>query len=66
MSAAVIEITGEAPSKSLRLMREPVTCIRSTFSADSSSAANELAEKAAVETAPKAIAKRTAFEDFAI
>ncbi|KPV96701.1 hypothetical protein AN213_03939 [Pseudoalteromonas sp. P1-8] len=43
-------------------MREPVTCIRSTFSTPSSSAAKDEAENAAVDAAPKAIAKRTAFE----
>ena len=57
-----ITVTGKSPAMSTRLIREPVTSIRSTFSAESSSAAKELAENAAVDAAPKAIAKRTAFE----
>ena len=54
-------LTGEALSRSARLIREPVTSIRSTLSTPSS-AAIELAENTAVDAVPKAIAKRTAFE----
>ena len=61
-SSPVITVTGDGEIAPSRSIREPVTSIRSTFYTFSSSAANELAEKAAVEAAPKAIAKRTAFE----
>ena len=61
IAARSITVTGTEPSRSVLLIREPVTAIRSTFSTPSS-AAIELAENTAVEAAPKAIAKRTAFE----
>ena len=51
-------VIGEAPSRSERLMREPVTSIRSTF-APSSSAAKTAGEANAAAAAPLISAKRT-------
>ncbi|WP_233095576.1 hypothetical protein [Shewanella putrefaciens] len=58
MSSVVIDVTGEAPSRSLRLIREPVTSIRSTF-APSSSAAKVTGTLNVAAVTPLINAKRT-------